>query len=228
MKREISVMLLLVVLGLANIGFNIFTNWDLKEDDYSVKITATEILGTFPSLKATLNFDPADPEQDTSSASIDACRLCADFFLQARYAFPTEANSIGKYPKISFQSDAITKKYDLYEATGKMIVKDVNKNIIISFTFNGPNLYRDFKGNLKIRPKEYHLTCSGMPEIPVAIDILEPRLNSHTFSNDLAELATMNEFLDDTDLGWDFKRRYQGSIQIKRFTDSKIDINYKK
>lgn len=37
----------------------------------------------------------------------------------------------------------------------------------------------------------------------------EPVLNSHTFLNDLAELATMNEFLESTNLGRDFKRKYQ-------------------
>lgn len=38
MKREIS-FLLLCVLGLANMGFNIFTNWNLKGQNCSVEIT---------------------------------------------------------------------------------------------------------------------------------------------------------------------------------------------
>lgn len=222
MKREISFMLLLGVLGLANMGFNIFTNWNIKEDNYSVEITDAKMHGTFPGLNAMLNFDPAYPEQGTLSASIDACSLSTDFFLKTSHALSKEALGVGKYPTISFQSDAITKKGDLYEATGKLTVKDVTKRIIISFTFNGPDVSHAFKGDLKICPREYHLTCRGTPEeIPIALNILEPILNSHTFSNDLAELATMNEFLDDTDLGRDFKRKYQGRIQIKRFTDFK-------
>jgi hypothetical protein len=74
MKREISFMLLLGVLGLANIGFNIFTNWNLKKADY-------------PGLRSTLNFDPEGSGQSALSPSIDASELSAGFSLKTEYAY---------------------------------------------------------------------------------------------------------------------------------------------
>ncbi|MDQ0640262.1 polyisoprenoid-binding protein YceI [Pedobacter sp. W3I1] len=219
MKREINFMLLLGILGLANIGFNIFTNWNIKEENYSIEIIGTEIHGTFSGLKATLNFDPAHAEQDALCASIDTHSLSTVFFLKTRHAFSKEALDVEKYPTIVFQSDAITKNGNLYEATGKLTVKDVTKRIIISFTFNGTDVSRAFKGSFKISPKEYHLTCNGTPEkVPLALHILEPVLNSYTFSNDLAELATMNESLNNTDRGRDLS-----GIQ-RKCTDQEITI----
>lgn len=202
MKREINFMLLLGVLGLANIGFNIFTNWNIKQDNNSIEIIGTEIHGTFFCLKAKLNFDPAHPEQGNLSAPIDAHSLSTDFFPKTRHALSKEALDVEKYPTIVFRSDAITKNGDLHEASGNLTVNDVTKRIIISFAFN--DVSRASKGSFKIRPKECHLTCKRTPEkIPLKLNILEPVLNLHTFSNDLAELATMNGFLDKTYRGRD-------------------------
>ncbi|MDQ0967676.1 polyisoprenoid-binding protein YceI [Flavobacterium sp. W4I14] len=213
MKREINFMLLLGVLGLANIGFNIFTNWNIKQDNHSIEIIGTEIQEAFSCLKAKLNFDPAHPEQGNLSAPIDARSLSTDFFPKTRHALSKEALDVEKYPTIVFRSDAITKNGDLHEASGKLTVNDVTKRIIISFAFNGTDISRAFKGSFKIRPKEYHLTCKKTPEkIPLELLILEPVLNPHMFSNDLAELATMNGFLDNTDRG-----RHLSEIQRKLY-----------
>lgn len=46
--------------------------------------------------------------------------------------------------------------------------------------------------------------------------VLEPVLNSHAFLNDLAELATMNEFLASTNLGPDFSESIKGNIPIDK------------
>jgi len=222
MKREISFILLLGVLGLANMAFNTFTNWSIQEDNNSAEIAGTEMNGTFSGLKATLNFRPAHPEQAALSASIDPCSLNTGFFLKTGHVFSKETLDVKKYPTISFGPDAINKKGDLYDTPGELTIKDLTKRIIISFTFDGSDVSRYFRGNFKIRPKESDLICKGMQkQIPVALNIPQPVLNSHTFSNDLVELATMNELLDNTDLKLDFKRKYQGYIKIKGFTDFK-------
>jgi polyisoprenoid-binding protein YceI len=172
MKKNINILLLLIALGLANMGFNVINNWKVKEDGYSVKISGTKIDGTFTGLKATLIFDPAHPEQGVFSATIDAGSLSTGFFLKTNHALSEEALDAKKYPTIRFESDAVAKKGNFYEASGKLTLKGVTKNIIIPFTYTGNSTVGAFKGSFKINPKDYNITRHGTPdEITVALDI---------------------------------------------------------
>lgn len=80
MKREIGFLLLLCVLGLANMGYNIF-NWHVTGHGYSVGISGNKLDGNPFSLEATLNFDLAPPKHTALSAFKDAATLNNGFFL---------------------------------------------------------------------------------------------------------------------------------------------------
>ena len=172
MKKKINILLLLIAIGLTNMAFNVITNWKVKGEDYSVKISGTKIKGGFTGLKATLIFDPSHLETGNLTATIDAGSLSTGNFLKTRHALSEEALDAEKYPTISFQSDLIIKKGTSYEASGKLTLKGVTKNIVIPFIFIGNNAEGSFKGSFKINPHDYNLTRHGVPEeILITLDI---------------------------------------------------------
>lgn len=79
MKREISFLLLLCVLGLANMGFNIF-NWHVTGHTYSVEITGNKLDRNSFGLKGTLNYDLSPPKPTALSSFEDTASLNNGFF----------------------------------------------------------------------------------------------------------------------------------------------------
>jgi polyisoprenoid-binding protein YceI len=165
MKTNFNIILVLIVLGLANMGYNVIYNWKVKEDNYSIKISGTKIDGTFTGLKSTLLFDPAHPEACSLSATVDATTLSTGFFLKTKHALSEEALDAKRYPTIRFQSDKVVKNGNFYEASGKLTLKGVTKNISIPFTYSSSSTTGTFRGTFKINPKDYHIDRHGTPDV---------------------------------------------------------------
>ncbi|MBD1362934.1 YceI family protein [Mucilaginibacter sp. ZT4R22] len=164
MKKSTNLLMLMIVIGISNMAFNVITTWKVKEDDYSVKISGKKIEGTFTGLKATLNFDPAHLESSNLTATIDAGSLSTGNFLKTNHALSEEALDAKKYPVIKFQSEAISRKGNAYEASGKLTLKGITKEILIPFTFTGNNAEGAFKGDFKFNPHDYNINRHGTPE----------------------------------------------------------------
>jgi polyisoprenoid-binding protein YceI len=172
MKTNFNIILVLIVLGLANMGYNVIYNWKVKEDSYSIKISGTKIEGTFTGLKATLVFDPAHPEACSLLATVDVTTLSTGFFLKTKHALSEEALDAKRYPTIRFQSDNVVKKGNFYEASGKLTLKGITKNIIIPFTYSNSSTKGSFKGTFKINPKDYRIDIDGTPDvITILLDV---------------------------------------------------------
>ena len=155
MKTKLLIGLAAVLLTSAFVVYKTI-NWKVK-DDYSVMVYkgGTKFF-TFTGLKAVILFDEENPEKSKISASVDATSVNPGEKNDAlrEGAKTPETLDIAKYPIISFESTAITKKDNGYEATGNLTLKGITKEIKLPFTFEK----EVFIGGFTIEPKDFNIT----------------------------------------------------------------------
>ncbi len=143
-------------------------SWKVK-DNYSVKFISKKINGTFKGLNATLLFDEANPDKSKIHASIDATSFDSGNAMLNDHAKSEEGLNTAKFPAIVFESTSISKDKTNYQATGKLTLKGVTKEIKFPFTF----IDETFNGKFTVIPKEYGVTRGGTPE-QMEIELIIP------------------------------------------------------
>src|ERR1700679_250598 len=121
-------------------------SWKVKSDAAEVKFTSEKIDGSFTGLKASIVFDEQHPEAAKISASIDATSVATGFFLKNMHA--KDALGIDNYPTIKFESTAVIKNGNGYEAKGNLTMKGTTRPAVIHFTFTNKGSGGVFKGNM--------------------------------------------------------------------------------
>lgn len=140
-------------------------SWKIK-DDYSVKFSGKKVEGIFKGLKANINFNPADLNKSTITATIDATTANTGNGMMNKHAKCEEGLNTAKFPDIIFESRAITKTSTGFEALGKLTLKGLTKEIKLPFTFSNDI----FSGQFTVLPKAYGITRAGTPsEITVSL-----------------------------------------------------------
>ncbi|MEE6187169.1 YceI family protein [Niabella digestorum] len=95
---------------------------------------------------------------DTGVEQRDQHLKSADFF------------DVEQYPKLSFESTAVTKNGDEYELTGNLTLKGITKSITLKVELGGvgPNMYGQtvagFEATGKINRKEFGLTWDAVTD----------------------------------------------------------------
>lgn len=138
-------------------------SWVIKENAYTVTFSGDKMSGTFMGLKAKIDFDQANLPGSKISAAIDAASVETNNWLKNRHA--RAGLGAEEYPTIKFESTAIVKKGNGYEATGNLTLKDVTKQISLPFTFTPDNGGGTFSGKFTITTKDFHVTKSGTPDV---------------------------------------------------------------
>ncbi len=136
-------------------------NWKVKEDSYGVHFKGGKIDGVMKGLKATIEFDEANPTKSKIVATVDVKTISTGSGMKDQHALAESALNGDVYPTIKFESTTITGKSGAYHAVGKLTIKGVTKEIFLPFTFDG----KDFKGKFKIVPAEYNVTRMGTPDV---------------------------------------------------------------
>lgn len=136
--------------------------WKVKEDSYSVKMKCDKFEGVFKGLKSDINFDENNLAASKISASIDATSINTGNGMRNKHA--KQGLSADKFGSIKFESSAVTKKGDAFEAVGKLTIKDVTKEIKLPFTFSKSAEGGVFAGKFSVQPKEYNVNKQGTPE----------------------------------------------------------------
>jgi polyisoprenoid-binding protein YceI len=139
-------------------------DWKVKED-YSVQFTFGQIhseskFGHFKGLKANISFDEASPENSKITASIDAATVDLGHDLATAHAKEPDVLDAVKHPVITFESTAITKSGTRYDATGKLTIKGITKEIKFPFNFKSET----FTGSFTIQTKDFNITRKGVAE----------------------------------------------------------------
>ncbi len=146
-------------------AFTVLTNdnWKVKEDAYTVKFTSKKMEGVFKGLKSDIHFDEANLSSSKISASIDAASVNTGNGMRNKHA--KQGLGAEQYPTVKFESTSIGKTASGYEATGKLTIKDVTKEIKLPFTFTKNADGGVFIGKFPVVPSEYHVEKSGTPEL---------------------------------------------------------------
>lgn len=173
MKRQINLLLILIISGLTNMGFDVYTEWKISDDHYTVRFTSDEVNGYFTGLTASIRFDEAHPEMASISASIDAASIRTGFFLKNNHARSKDALNVDKYPAITFVSGNVKKAGSQYEAMGRLSIKGITRPAVIYFSFDQKENNGIFKGSFTLAPKDFNIIRHGTPD-HVKVDLIIP------------------------------------------------------
>lgn len=137
--------------------------------EYSVKMD----MGYFTGLDAMISFDEINPEKSRIIASIDATSFKTSNSLMTSHAKEKEGLYTDMYRLITFVSTSVKRiEGNRYEATGNLMLKGVNKEIKLPFTFDSKKNVMDrfpmvpmqtFAGKIIINPKDFNITRDGTP-----------------------------------------------------------------
>jgi len=172
MKRIPALLLLAVLLGSATL-FVASTTWTSSDKDYSVKFAGGKVEGTFSGLKSTVVLDAEHPEKSKISASIDATTISTGNGTRDEHAMAEDALNAAKFPVITFESNSVEKKDNIYQASGILTMKGVSKEMTIPFAFAETGSTGKLTGSFIVMPKDFGVTRGGTPE-KVTIDLTIP------------------------------------------------------
>lgn len=159
----------ILLLSLSVIFFSAYTiiqssGWNVKEDTYTVKFSGKKVEGQFKGLKATISFDPANPEKSKITATIDPNTISTGTGMKDTHAKSETALDASAFPMIKFESTAVSKKDGKYMAAGNLTMKGITKPLTIPFTFETKGDASVFSGKFKVAPKEFNMTRTGVPD----------------------------------------------------------------
>ena len=152
----------------------ISTNWAVKEEAYAVKFDTRWASGTFKGLKGAINFDATNLPKSGFDVTVDVSTISTGNGLKNSHAKSEGFFNAAKFPTIQFTSSKIEKTGTGFQATGKLRIKDVTKDVLMPFTFvkSGDN-EGTFKSNFEINRLDYGLERKMVGEI-VKIELLIP------------------------------------------------------
>lgn len=166
MKKLLYPALFVIMLSSSAFTMLVNTKWTPKEDAYTVKFNSKkgkEFSGIFKGLKSDLIFDENNPAVAKISASIDAGSVNTGNGMRNKHA--RQGLGADQFPTVKFESSSIVKSGAGYEATGKLTIKDVTKEIKFPFTFSKSDNGGVFAGKFMLVPAEYHVVKSGTPDL---------------------------------------------------------------
>jgi polyisoprenoid-binding protein YceI len=135
-------------------------NWQILSDKAQVKFKmeahGQDLVGSFKGAKGDVKFDAANLGESSFNCSIDVATISTgmeqrDGHLQAKGWFDA-----AQFPTINFTSSKIEKTAEGYNATGKISLKGVSKDLVIPFTFEtAPDNTGTFKGSFTIKRGDF-------------------------------------------------------------------------
>jgi polyisoprenoid-binding protein YceI len=155
----------LVATAIVSSAFTLVNNSDLlkvKDEAYSVKLVSKKFEGVFKGLKSEIHFNESNLSESKIIASIDASSVNTGNGMRNKHA--RQGLGTDKYQNVTFVSTSIAKSGNGYEASGKLTIKDVTKDIKFPFTFTKNAEGGVFAGSFTVKPAEYNVTKGGTPE----------------------------------------------------------------
>ncbi|HWY09803.1 MAG TPA: YceI family protein [Bacteroidia bacterium] len=152
---------------------NVMSNWKVKEG-YIIKVQRndqTEYPIFFKGLQAAIMFDENKPESSKLFASIEASTIETGNNEMNAHAKEESVLNAQLFPIMSFESTVIKKMDTGYEATGKLNMKGITKEIQLPFVFRNDT----FMGKFTIGAKDFEITRKGAaPNGQIKIELIIP------------------------------------------------------
>jgi polyisoprenoid-binding protein YceI len=149
------------------------SNWNLKEDTYTIKFSGKKVDGQFKGLKTSIVFDPAHPEKSKLSATVEVSTINTGNGMKDTHAKSETAFDAGAFPTIKFESTSVSQKNGKYEAVGNLTIKGISKPLTIPFSFDSKGSESVFTGKFMVSPKAFNMTRNGLPD-SVEVDLNIP------------------------------------------------------
>jgi len=134
-KRQMKKLLIIALFALPTLSQA--QSLSVKSDKVKIKFLAdmqgTE--GTVGGFMAKINFDMDNLSTSTIQGSVDVNTLSTSNDKRDEHLKSADFFEAEKYPKMTFTSTGITQKDDSYVMTGKIKIKDVERDEVITFTY---------------------------------------------------------------------------------------------
>lgn len=166
MKKLFYPVLIATMLGSSAFTLLVNNKWTPMENAYLVKFNSKkgkDFSGIFKGLKSDIVFDENNLSASKISASIDAGTVNTGNGMRNKHA--RQGLGADQFPTVKFESTSIIKNASGYEATGKLTIRDVSKEIKLPFTFTRGDNGGVFAGKFMVTPAEFHVDKSGTPEL---------------------------------------------------------------
>ncbi|WP_345083880.1 YceI family protein [Nemorincola caseinilytica] len=150
MKKTTLMLAVLAFLVLCSYVMPQGSEWKLK-DGYSIKFSSDNPSGVFNSMTGVINFDENNLSKAKFEIQIEAASINTGNGLKNKHAKGERFFDVKKYPYIYFRSTSVTKSASGYVLTGKLKIKETEKEISIPFTFRN----NVFSGSFSVNRLDY-------------------------------------------------------------------------
>jgi len=129
--------------------------------DYKLAFSSAEVSGIFKEMSGTITFDPAALGTSKLDLKIKVESISTGNGMMNGHAKGEEWFNSEKYPNISFVSSKIEKTESGYNATGKLEIKGVKKDVTIPFTFVKKGSKGTFVAKFSVNRTDYGVGKKG-------------------------------------------------------------------
>jgi polyisoprenoid-binding protein YceI len=153
MKNLVWLVLLLLTAG--NISAQVmFIDTEASEVEFEVKkFKLFEVEGTFTGMKGTIRFDTSNLEQSNFMVCIDAETVKTGIKKRDNHLRSEEFFDVENFPRICVGSKSIEKKGSGYIMTAALAIRNIEKEVVIPFTYKD----KIFEGEFEINRKDYNV-----------------------------------------------------------------------
>lgn len=147
--------------------------WLVKDGAYAVKFSTKGVSGTLKGLKGTIVFDALHVADSKFDVTVDVNTISTGIGLRNRHALAADFLNGEKYPTIRFASTKVAPAGNGFVATGNLTIKDVTREVVIPFTFDGTGDEGVFRGHFEVNRTDYHLEKKRVGEV-IAVELVVP------------------------------------------------------
>ena len=148
-------MILLLVVTTSWVS-DVVPRWTISED-YTVTFSGSGAEGTFRGLSGTIVFDSLHLDQAVFNVTVDTRTIDTGNKTKDRHARGASWFDGERYPAIRFTSSRITQTASGYQATGKLLLHGVEREVILPFTFAQQGDTGTFTGRFTVNRQDYEI-----------------------------------------------------------------------
>lgn len=146
---------------------------------FRIKNLGIAITGSFTGLEGKIQFDPANPETASISATVDANSINTGIDMRDDHLRREEYFDVGHFPKISFVSENIrgSGRSGNYRVTGLLTIKGISKEISFPFQVKPQDGGLLFTGSFKINRRDWKVGGNSITlsdDLTVELSVFAP------------------------------------------------------
>jgi len=170
-----KILLISLVLIVSNANAQIHPVDNGSSVQFKVRNLGFGVTGSFTGLDGKINFDPNKIQDATFDVSIDANTVNTGMEMRDNHLRKETYFDVEKYPRIKIESKEIaaSNKRGQLVFSGKVLIKNLSRDISFPFTAEPVNGGYLFKGSFKVNRKELGIggTSTISDEVEIALSV---------------------------------------------------------